>query len=149
MQTTVTSGRSDAAYVAEVRRLHEVIAGWTTGALPNSDELFGAFSSALGPGFMIINPEGAAEDREAVVSRFRGLYGTRAARDFRIEIHEPAVRLETADLTLVTYHEHWFEGAEERSVILATALFQPELEAPGGLAWRHLHETWLRPPVAP
>lgn len=149
MQTTIASGRSDVPCVAEVRRLHEVIAGWTTGALPNSDEEFAAFSSTLAPGFMIINPEGAAEDREAVVSRFRGLHGTRAARDFRIEIHEPAIRLETADLTLVTYHEHWFEGAEERSVILATALLQPELQAPGGLVWRHLHETWLRPPVAP
>ncbi len=97
---------------------------------------------------MIVNPEGAAEDREAVVSRFRGLHGTRAARDFRIEIHEPAVHWETTDLTIVTYHEHWFEGAVERSVIISTALFQRAPEAPGGLAWRHLHETWLRPPVA-
>ncbi len=129
--------------------MHEVIADWTTGVAANTDESFGQFAGALAPGFMIINPDGVAEGRETVVSRFRGLHGARAGRDFRIEIHEPAVRQETTDAALVTYHEHWFEGAEERSVIIATALLQPEPEAPGALAWHHLHETWLRRPVAP
>ena len=149
MQTTITSGQSDEAYVGEVLRLHEVIAGWTTGVAANTDDSFGQFARALAPGFLIINPGGVVEDRDTVVSRFRVLFGTRAGREFRIEIREPAVRRETADLALVTYHEHWFEGTEEKSVIIATALLQPEPEAPGALVWRHLHETWLRPPVAP
>lgn len=135
--------------MAEVIRLHEVIAGWTTGVAANTDDSFGQFAGALAPGFMIINPGGVAEDRETVVSRFRGLHGSRANRDFRIEIHEAAVHRETADLALVTYHEHWFEGVEEKSVIIATALLEPDPEAPGAFAWCHLHETWLRPPVAP
>lgn len=129
--------------------MHEVIAGWTTGAAPNTDDWYAQFSDALAPGFMIINPDGVAEDRASIVSRFRDLHGARAGRDFRIEIHEPVVRRTSDDLTLVRYHEHWFEGTEERSVIIATALFQPAPEAPEALAWRHLHETWLRAPVSP
>lgn len=149
MRKTQTTNRSGGPHVAEVIRLHEVIAGWTTGAAANTDDSFGQFAGALAPGFMIINPGGVTEDRETVVSRFRGLHGTRAGIDFRIEIHQPAVHQETADLALVTYHEHWFESAQEQSVIIATALLEPEPDAPGRLLWRHLHETWLRPPVAP
>ena len=148
MKTRQTTDRSDGPHVAEVIRLHEVIAAWTTGEAANTDDSFRRFAGALAPGFMIVNPGGVAEDRESVVSRFRGLHGARAGRDFRIEIHQPAVRRETGDVTLVTYHEHWFEGAEEKSIIIATALLQPEPEAPGGLLWRHLHGSWLRPPVA-
>ena len=142
-----TSDRLDSPYAAEVRRLHEVIAGWTTGALTNSDEVFAGFARALAPGFVIVNPEGIAEDRDTVVPRFRGLYGKRAGRDFRIEIHESVVHRVSDGLALVTYHEHWFESAAEGSVIIATALLEPNPDAPGALAWRHLHETWLRPPL--
>ena len=113
MQTNITSGQSDAAYVGEVLRLHEVIAGWTTGVAANTDDSFGQFARALAPGFVIINPEGVAEDREAVVSRFRGLHGTRAGREFRIEIREPAVHRETADLALES--AGWTEMPTQRS----------------------------------
>lgn len=149
MRTRQTTGRLDGPYVAEVVRLHEVIAAWTAGEAADTDDSFGLFAGALAPGFVIVNPGGVAEDRETVVSRFRGLHGSRANRDFRIEIHEAAVHQDAGDLALVTYHEHWFEGADEKSIIIATALLQPEPEAPGGLLWRHLHETWLRPPVTP
>ncbi len=129
--------------------MHQAIEGWTTGSAPQTDHSFQLFAGALAPGFMIINPDGLAEDRESIVSRFHGLYGARAGLDFRIEIHKPAIRLDSADATLITYHEHWFEGATERSVILATALLAPGRETPGGFAWHHLHETWLRAPVVP
>lgn len=142
-------GRLDSPYVAEVIRMHEVIAEWTTGAAPNDDEWYARFANALAPGFMIINPDGVAEDRESIVSRFRDLHGSRAGRNFQIQILEPAVHRASDDVTLVRYHEHWFERTDERSVILATALLLPAPDAPGKLAWRHLHETWLRASVSP
>lgn len=149
MGTRQSAGGPDSPHVAEVIRLHEVIAAWTTGEAANTDDSYALFAGALAPGFMIINPGGVAEDRNTIVSRFRGLHGSRAGRDFRIEIRQAAVHRETGDLALVTYHEHWFEGAAEKSVIIATALLQAAPAAPGGLLWRHLHETWLRPPEAP
>ena len=135
--------------VTEVERMHQAIEGWTTGSAPETEQSFQQFASALAPGFMIINPDGLAEDRETIVSRFHGLYGARADRAFRIEIREPSLHQDSADTALITYHEHWFEGAAECSVIIATALLALERERPGGFAWRHLHETWLRAPVAP
>ena len=54
-------------FVGEVVRLHEVIEGWTTGRLPETDAAFAGFADALGPDFIIINPEGSIETREHVV----------------------------------------------------------------------------------
>lgn len=133
--------------VTEVERMHQAIEGWTTGSAPETEQSFQQFASALAPGFMIINPDGLAEDRETIVSRFHGLYGARAGRAFRIEIREASLHQDSADATLITYREHWFEGTNERSVIIATALLAPEPETPAGLAWHHLHETWLHAPV--
>ncbi len=135
------------ACAAEVRRLHTVIADWTTGALDNTDENFAAFANALAPDFVIINPSGVEENREQVIPRFLGLYAARAGRGFRIEIREPILRHDLGERALVTYREHWFEGERETSVIFSTALLQLPNGGTGGTAWLHLHETWLRSPA--
>ena len=136
------------ACASEVRRLHTVIADWTTGAVAERDENYAPFADALAPGFVIINPGGVEEVRETIVPRFRGLYAYRAGRDFRIEIHEPILRRDLGERGLITYREHWFEGEREASVIFSTALLEATDSAPGGMAWLHLHETWLRAPAA-
>ena len=131
----------------EVRRLHTVIADWTTGAVGSTDENFASFANALAPNFVIINPGGVEENREQVIPRFRSLYAARAGCGFRIEIREPILRHDLGESALITYREHWFEGERETSVIFSTALLQLPTGGPGGTAWLHLHETWLRPPA--
>jgi hypothetical protein len=136
-----------AACIEEVHRLHRAIANWTTGAIPNTEESFGAFAESFGPGFIIINPNGKSEAATTVVPRFRERYGERGGRDFSIRISDEDVRDVSGDRALVVYQEHWLHGAEEQSVILSSALLQVDPTRPGGVAWLHLHETWLRAPA--
>jgi len=130
--------------IKEIHRLHQAIEGWTTGALPNTEEAFAAFAGAFAPNFVIINPNGKAEAASHVVPRFRDRHGERS-RDFSIRITNEEVHDVTGDRALVTYREHWLHRAEEQSVILSSALMQADADRPGGFAWLHLHETWMRP----
>ncbi len=131
----------------ELHRLHRAIVDWTTGAVPNTEENFAAFADSFAPDFVIINPEGVAETVGAVVPRFRARHGERAALDFRIRITDEDVRFVRDQLCLIVYQEHWLHGDAAQSVILSSALLQMEASRPGGVAWRHLHETWLKPPA--
>lgn len=135
-----------AVCLREVHRLHRAIVDWTTGAVPDDDRSFAPFAEAFAPTFLIINPEGAAESVSSVVSRFRKRHGERAALDFGIRITDEDVRLVTGKQALIVYQEHWLHGTVEQSVILASALLEVDAARPGGVAWLHLHETWLRPP---
>ena len=132
-------------FVGEVVRLHEVIEGWTTGRLPETDAAFAGFADALGPDFIIINPEGSIETREHVVPRFRERYGARGA-SFRIVIDDAALRLMHGEHALVTYQEIWRRGDDPAGTILSSAWLRRDDTAPGGVSWLHLHETWLTPP---
>ncbi len=136
-----------AVCVQEVQRLHRVIVDWTTGAVPDTDENFTPFAEAFAPTFAIVNPSGEIEGVDGVLARFRERHGERAGRQFAIRITDEAVRDLAGDTALVVYQEHWFHGAQEQSVILASALLRADPNRPGGIAWLHLHETWLRPPA--
>ncbi len=135
-----------AACVNEIHRLHEAIAGWTTGTLPNTEEAFSMFADSFAPTFVIINPNGKAETAADVVPRFRDRHGERS-RDFSIQITNEDVRDISNNRALVVYQEHWLHRKVEQSVILSTALMQVDSSRPGGFVWLHLHETWMRPPT--
>ncbi|MCX8230298.1 MAG: hypothetical protein OTJ45_00575 [Alphaproteobacteria bacterium] len=135
------------ACVEEIHRLHRAISDWTTGAIPNTEESFAAFAESFGPEFIIINPNGESEAAATVVPRFRERYCERGGLGFSIRITDEDVRDISGDRALVVYQEHWLHGPEEQSVILSSALMQADLRRPGGIAWLHLHETWLRAPA--
>ncbi len=135
-----------AACVGEVHRLHRAIADWTTGVAPNTDDGFAAFSGAFAATFEIVNPNGAREAVADVVPRFRQRHGERGGREFSIRITNEDVRPLSDDTALIVYQEHWFHGSIEQSVILASAVLKCDPARPGGIAWLHLHETWLRAP---
>ena len=132
---------------AEIHRLHRVIVDWTTGVVPATDEAFAPFAESFAPAFIIVNPEGKAEAADEVVPRFRQRHGERAPLNFQIRITDEDVRMVEGTLCLIVYQERWYHGNDEKSVILSSALLQVDASRPGGVAWRHLHETWLRPPA--
>ena len=132
-------------FTKEVIRLHEVIEGWTTGRLPETDAAFAGFADALGSEFQIINPEGVMETRQHVVSRFRQRHGARGP-SFTISIGDAKCRLFEAEFGLVSYQEIWRRGEEPAGTILSSAWLRTDAVAPGGVLWLYLHETWLVPP---
>ena len=135
------------AYFEEIHRLHRAISDWTTGAVPNTEETFAAFAESFATGFIIINPNGVSEAAATVIARFRERYCERSGRNFSIRITDEDVRYISDKCALVVYKEHWLQGPDEQSVILSSALMEADLSRPGGIAWLHLHETWLLAPA--
>lgn len=120
----------------EVRELHGFFEAWFTGRGGGMDRV----RRALGPDFEMITPEGERRSRETVLS------GIEAGEDgydpeFSIEIHDVRVRDRTRDRCLVTYEEH--QSGEVETARVSTALFARDTDAPEGVRWRHLQETWL------
>ena len=130
--------------VREVREFHAFLRDWLAGAVPRTAESFARFSGVMGDGLEVIGPRGGVTEREALVSEFEGLHGQLAADAdaFEIWIENFRCRWAVGDHALVTYEEwHRRQGAE--SARLSTALFRRAEATPCGVAWLHVHETWL------
>ena len=128
----------------EVREFHAFLRDWLVGAVPRTAESFARFAGVMGEGLEVIGPRGGVTGREALVSEFEGLHGELAgdADAFEIWIENFRCRWAVGDHALVTYEEwHRRQGAELAR--LSTALFGRAEATPCGVAWLHVHETWL------
>ena len=133
----------------EVRGFHAFLRDWLAGAEPRTAETFVRFSGAMDHGVEVIGPRGTVTGRKALVDEFEGLHGQLAADADRFEIwiENFRCRWQGGDYALVTYEE-WHRRQGATSARLSSALFRREAAAPGGVAWVHVHETWL-PGLAP
>jgi hypothetical protein len=77
----------------------------------------------------------------------RAAYGGQANTEFRIWIEQPAARRLSGDLWLVTYEEWQNDGVGQINGRLSSALFTARAGMPNGVAWLHVHETWLPDPA--
>lgn len=134
---------------AEVIGLHRFLEEWFTGALPRTEEAMDRIKSVIAEGFAIISPRGVATGREEMMAELERAHGGLAGADkgFRIWVDDIHFRHDLGDTALVTYAEHQ-ELAGETTGRRASALFRRKIEAPNGVEWVHLHETWL-PSLAP
>ena len=134
---------------AEAIRLHDFLQDWLTGDLPRTPEAFAAFADALGPGLIVVSPNGSVSERAAILAEFEAIHGAVAADRgaFRIWIENVRILRTEGDLALALYEE-WHRRREETSARLSTVLFRARPGAPGGVEWLHVHETWL-PGMAP
>ena len=134
---------SDVAALArvEVVARHDFFVAWFTGhaAVAAMDEAARAFASDMGR----IAPDGRVQDRGEVVAMLRAAGGTRGP-SFAIRVEVREARVLGQGLALVVYDEHQvLDGT--RTARRASALFGLDARAPGGVAWRHLQETWIDP----
>lgn len=135
--------------VREAHRLHEVLEAWLCAKVPRTDSGFAPFASALADSCRVISPLGTVTERAALLTEFEGIYGVLATRsaDFTIKVENAEVLRAWDDHALIGYEE-WHDLAEDRSARRSTALFISAPDAPLGVAWAHIHETWL-PGFAP
>ena len=133
----------------EVRGFHAFLRDWLAGAVPRTPETFARFSGAMDAGVEVIGPRGTVTARDALVDEFEGLHGQLAADAdaFEIWIENFRLRWQAGDHALVTYEE-WHRRQGATSARLSSALFRRAPAAPSGVAWMHVHETWL-PGLAP
>lgn len=130
-----------APWQSEIVELHAFFEGWLGGTLPATDAAYARVVDTMAPEFAIVTPGGELLLREQLLAQIRGAHGSRPG--WRIWIERPALRLAFGGVTVATYEEWQRYGDGAVSARLSTAIFRAQAGAPHGLAWLHVHETWL------
>lgn len=133
--------------IAEIHGLHVFFVDWLSGALAGSGREFARCAGVMAEGFVLIGPHGQATTRETLLERLEGAHGVHGHADppFAIRIDHPRLLRQWADHALLVYEE-WQDGARGAKGAtgrISTALFGRDNTAPNGVAWLHLHETWI------
>ncbi len=134
----------DAACGREVVDLHVFLQDWLTGSLPRNEASFARFAEVIADPFLIVSPRGTVTERPALLREFEASHGVLAtqAKSFRIWVENYRCLHRLGDRALVMYEE-WHQLGDATSARLSTVLFEPRSAAPNGVAWVHVHETWL------
>ncbi len=112
------------------------------GADPPTPESFARVEAALAPTFTLIGLDGRREYRDAVIAALQAERGARGP-DFRIRVEAPEpVALEPPVVVLAYRERQWLAGVE--TLRQSTAVFRSDGEAPNGLRWLTLQETWMK-----
>jgi hypothetical protein len=124
----------------EIVALHEFFVDWYTGRLEN--DAGGRIARALASDFEMVTPEGDRRAYADVVDGIRGRYASHDPGAFEIDIRNVETRHAYDEHRLVRYEE-WQTTPNETTGRVSTVLFEADAEAPGGVVWLDLHETWL------
>ncbi len=122
----------------EIEELHAFFVAWYTGQA----EDFERMEAAIAPDFEMVTPDGDRLDRGAVLGTVRAGRGKHDPGTFDIEIRNVDL-LEAGDGYAVARYEEWQTAPDGGDGRLSTVVFRPNEDAPGGLAWVTVHETWL------
>lgn len=126
---------------AEIVELHDFFQAWLGGALPNTDTAFARLIDTMAPEFAIVGPDGRLLPRAQVLTWIRAAHGSRPG--WRIWIEGAAPRFAEGGLVCAIYEE-WQRHADGTvTARLSTVLLREQPGTPNGLAWLHVHETWL------
>ncbi|HJL19053.1 MAG TPA: DUF4440 domain-containing protein [Sandaracinaceae bacterium LLY-WYZ-13_1] len=123
----------------EVRGLHVFFERWFRGELGDGD--FARVADALASDFELVSPRGVRDGRASILAGVRSARGRRGP-DFTIAIEDLVVRWQGEDACLVRYEEHQRDG-DGATARISSAWFRRRDDAPCGVEWVHLHETWL------
>ncbi len=130
-----------ARVAAEVAVVHDFIAAWIRGELPDDDQAWQAFRKRFAPDFALLTPGGAQMTPERSLGFVREMHGSND--EFRIEARDANILRARAGLVVATYTE-WQRNARHAPLRengrLSTVVFDDDGDT---LRWAWLHETWL------
>jgi len=127
--------------IREVVELHEFFLAWLR---PHKDAKLdpARFERAFDPEFRLVAPDGGVRDRAAIVGWLHDLKEGRGA-DFRMEVSDFRPVWSQGDAILLEYVEtQYLQGKTTQRQ--STALLKRAPDAPIGIVWVHLQETWLQ-----
>lgn len=124
----------------EIDELHDFFVAWYTGACDR--EGFERMEAVIAPGFEMVTPDGDRLGREAVLGMVRDAYTGRDPGTFDIEIGNVEL-LDGGPDHAVARYEEWQTTPDGEDGRVSTVLFRPDPDAPNGLVWVTVHETWL------
>lgn len=123
------------AAAREVVELHAFFVDAFTGRKRD----FRRAEQAFSPDLVMVTPEGRRANRPQIMD---ALAKARARPDFRIAIHDIWPISETPHSVLLHYVEEQYRDGET-SKRVSVALFEAAPDAPCGVVWRYLQETWI------
>lgn len=126
----------------EVTELHQFFEDWFLGRLEQTPSEFARFSDAMAEGFHLVSPDGDMRPLAKLLEDLWQAHRVYVNTDFRIWVENIEVRRILPDTILVSYEE-WQEVKDEKKGRISSAWLQPAEDAPEGLRWMHVHETWL------
>ncbi len=126
----------------DVIELHQFFEDWFSGKLEPSEKNFERFTATVAESFEIISPDGTRMVRDEILERVKNAHGANKDRGFRVWIKNYRGRPIQEGIHLATYEEWQEQDGKERGR-LSTALFRTNPDAPNGVVWLHVHETWL------
>ncbi len=127
----------------EVVQLHQFFEQWLTGRTERSEAVLDRLASALAEDFEIVSPSGTRSDRTRLLRTLGAAHGSHRSQGLRIWVENVRGRALADGLYLATYEEWQQVGEQAPRGRLSTAVFQRAPDAPGGVRWLHVHETWL------
>lgn len=123
---------------AEIVALHREFEQWFRGESDDPTRM----AASIPADFTFISPGSEIVPADTLVA---GLLTSHGNRQIRIRIENPVIRWSDDSAVLATYEE-WHDHADYTTARQSTVLFTLDANAPGGLRWRHVHETWMQPP---
>lgn len=129
----------------EVEALHDAMEDWFAGRV--DDDAFSRIDRALAMDFEIVSPDSDRRGREELLDGLENAKGSKATSvpPFEINIKRVETRAESDDLCQLIYEE-WQRSDGDATGRVSSALFRRREDAPEGVEWVHLHETWLERP---
>lgn len=129
----------EADAMREVHERHHAFVEWFCKG--DDETVMASIIASFGADFAMIHPDGLLMERDVLIESLRKARCSREA-DFEIIIDDARPLWSRCDAVLVGYIERQSIGGE-RTARRSTALFTRQKDAPCGVVWRHLQETWL------
>lgn len=131
----------------EVVDLHRFFQEWFRGELPKTDAAFERFAGVMNGSFHIVSPAGRKTAIEPLKKGLHGAHGSWSSASVespgsKIWIENMHFQKLSDDLGFVTYEEWQIKDGPAKGR-LSTAIFERDSQAPNGVRWLHVHETWL------
>jgi uncharacterized protein (TIGR02246 family) len=124
---------------AEVVNRHHFFVEWFTGRASEAE--LETSLQAFAPDMVMIEPDANTIGRDDIVAMVTNARGKRPA-DFEIRVELIAARQIGDDIALVIYDEHQVIDGQ-KSARRSSAVFSADPDAPEGVVWRQLQETWI------
>lgn len=124
-------------YKREIEELHDVFEAYFSG-LENS---LARVESALGSPFAIVGPSGEETDRRTTLERLAAGHGHAQGLTISTADHRLLHRTDEVLVAAYTEQHDWADGRSSQR--LSTVIFTIDADAPNGLRWLRVHETWL------
>ncbi|NNC78765.1 MAG: DUF4440 domain-containing protein [Acidimicrobiales bacterium] len=121
---------------AEIIELHELFEAYFLGTEDSLERM----EAVIADDFTFIGPDGSATDRNGTLAAVTAGHGHTESLVIRTVDHQLLV--ETPEVVVAEYIEV-HELSDRTNRRLSTVVFSRDPEAPNGLVWRRVHETWI------